>query len=664
MDFTAFSRSGAPTALDEVARGGRTARRSARHVDRASALFALDRHVDALIEYQRALRRAPRDATLHAYRADCWRALGRWRAARRGYRCALRLDRDLVHAHANLGALLLAEGNCAAALPHCERSAALDARNAAAWINLGQCRFDLQQYDASMQAYAQAYALDPMSSEICCRIAEVWRACGDHAQAAAWLQRAWDRSPGAARVKAGVAALLLEGGHGEPAAELYAELCDVAPNDIGVALGQGRALWEEGDAAAALAAFHRAAHLRPDLAVVRCHIADVLASIGDLRAAEQEHRAALTLNPRCVGALSGLATTLRADLAPADAQRLRALLHAGTRSVGARSALHSALAHYHDGIREHAAAARHAHAANRLHWADRVRHGWQYDPVAHAAYVDRLMAIFTPDLLRRLAGAGSDDARPVFVVGMPRSGTTLTEQILASHPSAFGIGESALAARSLQTLPNILGADAEPLALLDSLGADPLRAAGAAYSAALTRLVRKRAAERVAPLRIIDKMPENYELLGWLALLFPHARFLHVRRDPRDVALSCWMQRFGQIRWACDMGHIAARLVQHRRLMTHWRGVLGARLIEFDYEALVADMPGVTRRLLAALDLPWHDACLAFATRTDAVRTASVCQVRQPIYTTSVQRWRHYAAWLGPVLEHFPDHDHCNGETS
>ena len=150
--------------------------------------------------------------------------------------------------------------------------------------------------------------------------------------------------------------------------------------------------------------------------------------------------------------------------------------------------------------------------------------------------------------------------------------------------------------------------------------------------------------------RIADKMPDNYQLLGFLAMLFPRAKFIHCRRDLRDVALSCWITNFSHIRWASDFEHIAARFRDYQRLMQHWRQVLPVPLLEIDYEETVADLEGVARRLVAWCELEWEPACLAFYQGQQPIRTASVTQVRQPIYTRSVARWKNYEKSLEPLF--------------
>jgi hypothetical protein len=170
---------------------------------------------------------------------------------------------------------------------------------------------------------------------------------------------------------------------------------------------------------------------------------------------------------------------------------------------------------------------------------------------------------------------------------------------------------------------------------------------------ALRHLERLRAFSPAA-LRIVDKTPGNYLYLGLLAGLFPRAKFIHCRRDLRDVAVSCWMTHFQDIRWANDQQHMASHFCQYRRLMEHWRRVLPLPLLEVDYEETVADLEGVARKLLAWCGLEWEPRCLDFHQTKRPVRTASAVQVRQPVYGTSVGRWKHYEQSLATLLSAIP----------
>ena len=197
-------------------------------------------------------------------------------------------------------------------------------------------------------------------------------------------------------------------------------------------------------------------------------------------------------------------------------------------------------------------------------------------PEAYREYVDRILATFVPEQFARTAGMGSDSDRPVFVVGMPRSGTTLTEQILASHPKVHGAGERRFAALGFQLLPSAMGKNASPLDCFAEVGREALTAIANWHLGQIDKLA------PAGKTRVVDKMPENFLSLGWIATLFPKARIIHCRRDLRDVALSCWMTNFRTIRWASDQEHIALRFHDYHRVMEHWRRVLPVPLLEVD----------------------------------------------------------------------------------
>ena len=154
--------------------------------------------------------------------------------------------------------------------------------------------------------------------------------------------------------------------------------------------------------------------------------------------------------------------------------------------------------------------------------------------------------------------------------------------------------------------------------------------------------------------RVVDKMPDNYMYLGLLAILFPDAAFIHCRRDLRDIAISCWMTNFRSIRWANDPEHIGRRFTQYLRLMDHWRNVLPAPICDVNYEETVDDLEAVARRVIAACGLDWEPACLDFHTTRRPVRTASLTQVRQPVYRKSLARWRNYEQSLAQLLAALP----------
>jgi hypothetical protein len=252
--------------------------------------------------------------------------------------------------------------------------------------------------------------------------------------------------------------------------------------------------------------------------------------------------------------------------------------------------------------------------------------------------VDGLITTFDGGLFERLAGSGLETNRPVFLIGLPRSGTTLLEQVLASHPEVHGAGEVSFSRQSLDALSDLSGRSGPPLDTVPVLDASTLLQQARRHEKALSELDGGRAR------RIISKMPEDYFYLGLIALMFPRAVVIHCRRDARDVALSCWSTNFTEVPWANHKDHIASRFEGHRRLMDHWRAVLPSTysFYEVDYEDAVADLEVTTRRLLSAMELDWDPACLEFHRTRRPVKTASLVQVRKPLYQGSIGRWKLY----------------------
>ncbi len=613
--------------------------------------FAAGDYTSALLAYEHALAHAPGHALLLAYRADALRESGKIRAAVDGYEAALARQPDLAHALTNLGLTLLGLGQPERALALAEQAAALEPASSLARMNLGTILRALDRLEQAMDAYAEAYAQQPDSAQLCALIGSVWQEVDDLVQAHGWYAKALEREPGRLDARCGLAGTLRAAGDAAGAVARLQDILAEHPGCFEALLGLGDALWEDGDAEGAVAALQEAAALRPEHAHVLASLAGIQASAGDVAAANASNRAALAINPRCVPALSNLAHNLRGQLPAEDAEAMEALLEADWPRQGTRASLHFGLAHHYDGRKDYALAAQHAAAGNHLHGQHKAERGWHYDPLDYEAWISRMMAVCTPTFFERVRGYGNEAEAPVFIVGMPRSGTTLTEQILASHPQVFGVGERPFAGRALQSLPGLLGRDDDALDCLAE--ASPEAVAGLAdwHLEQLRDLAGKAGRGSDGMVRIVDKMPDNYSLLGWIAMAFPKARIIHCRRDVRDVALSCWLTPFKELRWAFDLGHIARRIQQYQKIMAHWRQALPVPMLEIDYEDTVADQAGQTRKLLDFLGLPFDAACLQFHQTERLVRTASVTQVRQPIYTRSLARWRRYEHALAPLLD-------------
>lgn len=597
----------------------------------------------AVGQFRAAVRLAPDRAINHNNLGNALRGAGDPDAAVAAFRTAVELDPACAEAHSNLGQLLLERNDPRGALAHCQEAARLRPDLAEVRNNLGNALRGLGRLAEAKDEYREAVRLNPDLAVSYNNMGQALQEEGDLPAALLWYGQALNREPAAARTHANVASAFEEQGDFDRAVKHYEVALRLDPRFVEAHNGLGFVLHQQGRFAEALAAYREVVRLRPAFAPGHCNLGNLLEELGELKAAEAGYRAALRLDPDLPAAHAQLATLLRGKLPEDDLAALRRALDCPHLPRRPRLALHFGLAHALDGRGEYDAAAEHMQAGNALCRELWQKQGQCYDPQAHAAFVDRLIAAFTPEFFARVRGWGLDTERPVFVVGLPRSGTTLTEQILASHPQVFGAGELPAVNADFDAIPDLLMTTLPPVEALPGLHREAVRELASRHLARLEEL--NATADRVA-----DKLPDNYLHLGLIATLFPKARVIHCRRDLRDVAVSCWMTNFRHIRWAADPDHIAARFADYRRLTDHWRRVLPMPILEVDYEETVADLEGVARRLVAWCGLPWDPACLDFHRTARPVRTASVTQVRQPIYQQSVARWKHYAVSLKPLF--------------
>jgi Sulfotransferase family len=323
-------------------------------------------------------------------------------------------------------------------------------------------------------------------------------------------------------------------------------------------------------------------------------------------------------------------------MTPAD----DALLKAAEASTAARLAPYDeamvryAVGKYYDDVGEYAKAFRSFRCANELHRtaAD------PYDRDAHRQRVNDMIRIYTPEVLSRPQAGASDSARPVFVVGMPRSGTSLVEQIIASHPMAKGAGELAFWTEAVRKKGGALRQQPP--------GETLCRKLSGAYLRELSR-------HSADALRVVDKTPFNSDNLGVIHTVFPNARMIYLRRDPIDSCLSCYFQPFpAALDFTMDLADLAHYYREHRRLIDHWRSALPAgTLLEVPYTGLVEDPEEWSRRIMGFIGLEWDPRCLDFHKTDRTVMTASYWQVRQEIYRRAAGRWRSYEKFIGPLLE-------------
>jgi tetratricopeptide (TPR) repeat protein len=426
-------------------------------------------------------------------------------------------------------------------------------------------------------------------------------------------------------------------GRHEEAIAAFDRALALRPNYVDALIGRGGALKMMNRLPEALACFDKAIALGGEAeAKGLAARGSALAEAGE----SEEARETLRRAAEC-GANPGPAWLAYSDLVkfqsgdPAVAAMEARLAEIERRQPADAQPLHFALGKAYLDIGDSERAFAHLDAGNRL-----KRALLAYDADADRTHSAAVAAAFPAEIFERFAGAGARSATPIFVVGMPRSGTTLIEQILASHPAVHGAGE-------LHALPEIVGGMGGVPEGLAALTADQLARLGDDY---LSRIGNPPAGKA----HVVDKLPGNFVNLGLIRLILPEARIIHVRRDPVDTCLSCYARAFkaANLPFTYDQTELGLFYRSYETLMAHWRATLPAsHFFEIEYEAVVDDLEGQARRMIAFLGLPWDPACLEFHRTKRIVHTASVNQVRKPIYRASVGRWRAHAAHLGPLLK-------------
>jgi tetratricopeptide (TPR) repeat protein len=593
-----------------------------------------------------AVRLCPGFAAAHNNLGNALRLLGDRNGAVAGFRRAVEADPAYGEAHSNLGQLLLERLEVSSALEHCRRAVALLPNLPQAHNNLGNALREAGNLEEAKRSYAHALRLDPRNAMILGNIGQALEEDGRLDEALTWYDRALQADPSSARTYANLASCLAEHERMVEARTAYEEALRHDPNWAEANAGLAGILRDEGDYEQALALCRKAIAAKPELAAAHAGMAQAYTELGRFEEAERALRDAICCDPENGGTYGSLAALLRRHLPDEDLEQMHRLAATVVRKSRLLP-LHFGLAQALDERGEFAEAAAHAEKGNALQQERWLRQGRDYDPEQHRAFVEQICETFTPEFFERSRGLGVDTQLPIFILGLPRSGTTLVEQILASHSQVHAAGELPLAGECFEALPRICGITAAPLECVNHLDEKSSREAARCYLDGLSRLSSEKS-------RITDKMPDNYLHVGFLHLLFPQARIIHCRRDLRDIAVSCWLTSFRSIRWASKEEHIAERIQEYLRITEHWRRVLPNRMLEVQYEEIVENPEAVVRRMLDWLGLDWEDACLKFHESPRPVRTASVVQVREPVYRRSVGRWNGYDQFLRKLFDNLP----------
>ncbi len=614
-------------------------------------------------------------ALYHCNLGEMFRLAGQSEAALESGRRALALNPDMPQALNNLGIVYYEHDEFEEAAAHYRRAIALAPDYAEAYSNLGNALRALKQYDEALIAYQRARQLRPAYAEAINNMGTALRDMGHLSDAEATYRQALALKPDAPSVLNNLALALKDAERFDEASALLTRSLSLDPNNVKtltylalVRLEQKRipdaeaaaqrALTLAGDDPEALNAmglvrfeqqnsdealvFHRrAVALKPDLADAYNNIGNILKEDGQLTASREAYERAIELDPKEIAYFVNLSDAKKFVEGDAHLATMEDLArNPEILSSTALSRLNFALSKAYDDLGRYDDAFCCMRAGNAL-----KRERIDYDESGMLGLFDRVRATFDRRLLGARADTGYRSSLPVFVVGMPRSGTTLVEQILASHPAVCGAGELL---DLNQRIDGMRDADGNAFRYPEgtpALTATQLRELGRLYVEGLDH--RAPSAERIT-----DKMPANFLFLGLIHLALPTAHIIHVLRDPRDTCLSCFSKLFtAEQDFTYDLGELGRYYRKYAELTAHWRDVLPeGRVLEIRYEDVIADLEASARRIVDHCGLDWHPNCVAFHEAQRPVRTASASQVRRPIYRTSEGRWRAYQDHLGPLL--------------
>lgn len=494
-----------------------------------------------------------------------------------------------------------AQGAYAEAVALYEAVLEIDPSQAETLNNLGSALSHLGRYDEAERCFREALAIKPDFPDPYINLGKLQRQKSYLVEAEALLRQALRLRPKDpdARIELGLTLLFL--GRLRDARACFAKVLKTSPRNVHALYGMGQ------------------------IALVE----------GKFDEAESAYRRILEINPKMTNALAALATTRK--MTPADGEWLKSA-EQSAEDLAARAIhpfeeanLRFSIGKYCDDVNDFARAFENFKRGNQLLKAAAE----DYDRKERSRRVDELIRVYSPGTMASIGAAGSPSAKPVFVVGMPRSGTSLTEQIIASHPAAYGAGEldfwGALIAKGEGLTGSIVDEAARPKVAEE-------------YLRILEGFSRTAA-------RVVDKAPVNSDFLGQIYSVFPNAHVIYMQRDPIDTCLSCYFQQFLMgINFAFDLSDLAHYYREHQRLIAHWRTVLPPGfMLEVPYEELVSDPEAWSRKMLDFIGLDWDPQCLQFHTNKRQVTTASAWQVRQKIYKSSMARWRNYEKFIGPL---------------
>ena len=601
-------------------------------------LLQQQRFSEAQSACQTLCAKLPQDAEAWFLLGAIQGQLGNYSDAENSCRTALKLQPNQPALHYNLAITLLRQQQADAAIPHLRQAIGLNPGYIEAHLELGNALQLTGEHAESLACYEQAMRLNPNIAAIHFNAGNANRELHQWNEAIACYQRALQLQPDLVPAYVELSKILIRLYRLQETVELLSKALSVLPNAAEIHFNLGLAYQEQGEAERAQACYQRTLDLDSKHEGAQAGMAGVLGLQGKYDEAHTLLRPLISRpqpNTTAVITFGHFAHRLNKE---DEAMRiLDETLHRGDLPTDAQAKLHFAIAKIYDRRNLYSMAFEHFQKGNEYT-------NIKYSPKTFAQVIAAFEETFSSNAIGRLPRSTKRSKLPVFIVGMPRSGTSLVEQILASHPGIFGAGELHAINNLVLSLPVTFASDKPYPLCINAADQISLDRVANLYLDELN----KRSGGAAS--RVTDKMPQNFLHLGLIDLLFPGARVIHCMRDPMDTCLSCYFHNFsGEHAYAYNLQSLGTYYRQYEQLMAHWRSTIRIPMLEVRYEDIVTNPEQTTRALVDFCDLPWNDRCLRFYETQRTVATASHDQVRRPVYASSVGRWKHYEPFLAPL---------------
>jgi len=536
-----------------------------------------------------------------------------------------------------LGVVSLQTGKFDIAVNFITKSLAVHPGHAEAHNNLGLALQMQGRYEESIASFQKALALNPHYVECCVNLGNAFQDQGLLDEAISSFEKVVSIAPGFAEGHNNLGQVLFEAERPEDAVEAYRKAILINPdypeayNNLGIALA-GLGHFEE-----AVTNYLKALSYNPDFIEALRGLGMVYEQMGNFKEAQSVYRNIIDINPDLTEAYRYLSHIKKFTENDNDITLMEETYNSSRLNEEQRMHLAYALGKSMEDTGQYKEAFEYFKVGNTI-----KRKEYEYATEAQEAFFKRLETVFDPSLFIKHADTGSRDETSIFIVGMPRSGTTLVEQILASHPDVHGAGE-------LECLEQIIASSCEGINAQDF--PENLCAVDKIFFQDLGREYLEAVRKRAPDVKFItDKMPLNFRFVGFIKLILPNAKVIHTRRNPMDTCLSVFKNYFAGVHeYSYDIVELGNYYNYYSSLMQHWNTVIPDFVYDIQYEDLIADQAGQTRSLLEFCNLKWDDRCLDFHNTKRPVKTASVEQVRRPIYRDSIQSWKRYKDQLQPL---------------